>query len=312
MFFTIGLPITKGEFLKSTIESIINQSFDDFEVIFQNNASTPEKRAKILDIIVPFLSDPRFKYYENETLLPIYDNFNKVLKNASGEYFIILSDDDKLTPDCLYNFNKLINLNKEVYVYHCRVKLINENDKLIEYSPLCNAFETLPDYLYHRLTAKRVQFLSDFVVNTSQLKAIGGFPVFPLGWGLDDLTWYLLAENGIAYTDYIGLEYRVISNNFSNSKQNFRKRLDDIVFFHEQLDKITSSEAFLSKSIYPRDMVTKAIVKAHNKDYNYLFKMIAKSGSIFSMVNFFYSNKKKYNIKNTSLLYGFYSKYYKR
>ncbi|MFS2187013.1 glycosyltransferase family 2 protein [Mucilaginibacter sp. Mucisp84] len=311
MFFTIGLPVTKIGFLKNTIDSILNQSFSDFEVVIQNNASSPEDRIQIAELIENYLGDVRFKYYENDRLLPIYDNFNKVLSRSAGQYFLILSDDDNLTPDSLSNFYKLINSMPGLYVYHCRVKLINEKGEVTNYSPLCNNFETLPDFLYHRLTIKRLQFLSDFVVDTAKLKSIGGFPTFPLGWGMDDLTWYLLGEKGIGYISDIGLEYRVVTNNFSNSKQNFRLRLDDINFLYKQVSDISTSDIFTENSIYPLGMIKKAIDKAKNKAFSYLFKLMSKGCSSFYMTRFYLSNRKEYNIPYSALFYGFFNKFYK-
>ncbi|QTE40255.1 glycosyltransferase family A protein [Mucilaginibacter gossypii] len=311
MFFTIGLPVTKVGFLKNTIDSILNQSFSDFEVIIQNNALLPEDRKKIAGVVETYLVDNRFRYYENDTLLPIYDNFNKILSRSTGQYFMILSDDDNLTPDSLSNFYRLITSMPGLYVYHCRVKLINEKDEVTGYSPLCNNFETLSDFVYQRLTVKRQQFLSDFVVDTAKLKSIGGFPTFPLGWGMDDLTWYLLGENGIGYTSDIGLEYRVVTNNFSNSKQNFRLRLDDINFLYNQVADISTSDAFIGNSVYPSSMVKKAVDKAKNKAYSYLFKLMAKGCSSFYMIRFYLKNKREHNIPYTALFYGLFNKIYK-
>ena len=106
MKFTIAIPAYKRTFLKECIDSILAQTYKDFELIIINDAS-PED----LDSVVECYKDSRIRYYVNETncgALNVVDNWNKCLDYALGEYLILMGDDDKLLPYCLEEYVKMI------------------------------------------------------------------------------------------------------------------------------------------------------------------------------------------------------------
>ena len=67
-------------FLKESILSILNQTYQNFEIIFWDNLSTDKSKK----IIFSF-SDSRIKYYSSKTHLKLYKARNEALKNAKGE-----------------------------------------------------------------------------------------------------------------------------------------------------------------------------------------------------------------------------------
>ena len=93
---TIGIPIYNGEKnLREKINSILNQDFDDFELIISDNASTDSTKK----ICGEFLTkDKRIKFFSHEKNLGANWNFNFILNKASGEYFMWTAADDKILP----------------------------------------------------------------------------------------------------------------------------------------------------------------------------------------------------------------------
>jgi len=87
--------------------------------------------------------------------------------------------------------------------------VVDKDDKILGLSPLCNEYEDVLDFVWHRLKSFRLQFISDFLVKSDALREIGGFFYLPDAWGSDDFTWTLIAENGgIAYTSQPLFYYR--------------------------------------------------------------------------------------------------------
>jgi glycosyltransferase involved in cell wall biosynthesis len=96
---SIGLPVYNGEaYLASTIESILEQSFRDFELIISDNAST-DGTEEICRTIAE--RDPRVAYYRNDENVGAANNFNLTLARAEGEYFKWAAHDDRIAPDFL-------------------------------------------------------------------------------------------------------------------------------------------------------------------------------------------------------------------
>jgi glycosyltransferase involved in cell wall biosynthesis len=83
-------------YLQKTLESVRAQSYQHFEVIVSDN--DPEGSGRQ---VVEGFADPRFKYYANEENLGMKKSFNRSLQKSSGEYIVMIADDDPVYPDML-------------------------------------------------------------------------------------------------------------------------------------------------------------------------------------------------------------------
>jgi glycosyltransferase involved in cell wall biosynthesis len=76
-------------FLKESINSVINQTYKNWELIFWDNFSNDRSK----EILLKF-SDNRIKYYYAEKFTPLYEARNLAIKKASGEFISFLDTDD--------------------------------------------------------------------------------------------------------------------------------------------------------------------------------------------------------------------------
>lgn len=121
---SIGLPVYNGErYLRLSIESIIAQSFSDFELIISDNAST-DKTAEIYREFAR--KDPRIKCYRNEENLGAAANFNRVFNLARGKYFRWATADDLVAPDSLEHCVEVLDRQSEVVLSYAKTLLIDE------------------------------------------------------------------------------------------------------------------------------------------------------------------------------------------
>ena len=94
---SIAMPTYKGElFIRAAIESVLQQSFQDFELIISDDNSPDETQA-----IVESFEDPRIIYIRQDKNLGPEGNWNSCLSLARGKYFKLLPHDDLLRTDCL-------------------------------------------------------------------------------------------------------------------------------------------------------------------------------------------------------------------
>lgn len=96
---SIGLPVYNGEqFLGEAIDSILNQSFTDFELILSDNASTDGTaeicRSRVCD-------DDRVHYHRFRENVGATRNFNRVVELARGDYFKWAAHDDVHDTECV-------------------------------------------------------------------------------------------------------------------------------------------------------------------------------------------------------------------
>ena len=86
---TYNRPVT----LERTLNSIINQTYKNIEIIISDNGSTNQD---VKYVIEKFISDTRIKYYRQPVNKGPIFNFNFVLEKVTGEYFMKIADDDWL------------------------------------------------------------------------------------------------------------------------------------------------------------------------------------------------------------------------
>ena len=75
------------KFIETTIQSILNQTYSDFELIVFNNASSDGT-----DDFLNSIDDKRIKVYRNEELVPLYKARNLAVEKANGKFIAFCSN----------------------------------------------------------------------------------------------------------------------------------------------------------------------------------------------------------------------------
>jgi len=96
------------KFLKRTIESVLEQHFDNYEIVITDDS--PEDSVK--ELVKEYLPNDRIKYHRNEIRLGSPENWNASVKMAQGEYIKILHHDDWFaSPNSLAKFVEMLDSN---------------------------------------------------------------------------------------------------------------------------------------------------------------------------------------------------------
>ena len=201
--FSVTIPAYKDKFLKDTIDSVLAQTYPNYEVVIVNDASPYD-----LDSIVNLYDDRRIRYFKNEKncgAKDVVDNWNICLSHATGEYLICMGDDDKLTPRCPQEFADLIEKYPDLDLYHARSEIIDDDSNFV-----C-LLEERPEWesVYSLIYNPRNSHLGDFLFKTETLRKNGGFYKLPYGWQSDDISAFMAAaSHGVANTKEVGFQYR--------------------------------------------------------------------------------------------------------
>ncbi|HUQ67215.1 MAG TPA: glycosyltransferase family A protein [Flavitalea sp.] len=83
-------------YLHKTLVSISLQTYSNFEVVVSDNDVEQTARE-----VVENFKDNRFKYFPNEANLGMKKSFNRSLQRSSGNYIVMIADDDPVYPDML-------------------------------------------------------------------------------------------------------------------------------------------------------------------------------------------------------------------
>jgi len=126
---SIGVPTYNGgSFIRECLNSIRNQTFEDFEVIISDNASNDQTS----DVCAEYAAqDKRFKHYRLEQNIPVTANFLRVCELSTAPYFIWRADDDLADRDHLDGlFEALSNAPSAVLAVSAVDRLIGEAEEL--------------------------------------------------------------------------------------------------------------------------------------------------------------------------------------
>ena len=127
---TIGLPVYNGEdFLTESLESLLGQTYDDFELIISDNAST-DRTAEICKQYAKV--DSRIRYIRQDYNIGLVRNEQFVMRQAAGELFKLAAHDDLYARDLLKKCIRALDANPKVVVAHCWEARIDAQGSVIE------------------------------------------------------------------------------------------------------------------------------------------------------------------------------------
>jgi glycosyltransferase involved in cell wall biosynthesis len=180
--FSIIIPnYNHARFLKKRIDSVLQQTFTDFEVIILDDCSTDDS-IEILDSY----KDHRITHriYNSENSQSPFSQWKKGLQLAKYDYIWIAESDDFCSPELLSSAYKVLNHDKEISLYYCDSNLMGENEEPF-YNTVQKYTHELDSALWdhdHQINGKTYvrKYLSkkNFILNASSV-------IFRRDYGLD-------------------------------------------------------------------------------------------------------------------------------
>lgn len=124
MKVSVLMPIynTKEEYLRTAIESILNQTYKDYEFLIYDDASNID-----LQSIVMSYNDERIIYKKFEKNQGISKIRNELVKDSRGEYLAIMDHDDISLPERFEKQVKLLDNNPNIGVVGCWHGFVGNN-----------------------------------------------------------------------------------------------------------------------------------------------------------------------------------------
>jgi glycosyltransferase involved in cell wall biosynthesis len=95
MKFSVLLPTRNGgRFLRDCIASVLDQPYDDMELVVSDNANTDQTAT----VVASFSGDPRLRSIRLEEPVSVTENWRIALEASKGDYVLMIGDDDCLLP----------------------------------------------------------------------------------------------------------------------------------------------------------------------------------------------------------------------
>lgn len=259
--YTVGITTyNRLDFLRESVSSVINQTFEDVDIIIGNDYQ--KKEVLFEDLGIHDCNKNRVRIINYPENLGEVGNLNELLANAEGEYFIWLADDDLFNLKLFESVNCVLEDSPELNVivpgcltgmnYNSSAKVNTSNYEVVD------GIKYLDNYLLgnYRLQGVYLIFKTDY------LKKIGGLPV------MSSFKTPYFCDGALAL--YPGLENRVGYVH------------EELVFFRlhpESLSYTTTdiTNFFEAEKNYVRKFINLFESNVDNKNFKILFHVFLKS-----------------------------------
>jgi len=212
---TILMPVYNGEkYLKKSIESILNQTFKDFEFLIINDSSTDNSEK-----IIKSYADPRIIFIQNEKNIGVTKTLNRGLELATGEYIARMDADDISLTKRLNKQIKFLEANPKIGICGTWIKTIGNIKGYIQKYPT-NPNEAKAQMLFYTPLAHPTVMMRKNILKRFNLKYDEN-----LRNGQDyDLWSRALKYTKISNLNKVLLLYRIHEKSESTKHSNFQKK----------------------------------------------------------------------------------------
>lgn len=195
-FFSVVIPAyNRANTIGRAISSVLEQSYQDFEVVVVDDGSTDSTKNVIQ--IVPS-NQVKYFYQSNKG---VSSARNLGVSNASGEYICFLDSDDIVMPDWLLYFKQEIdsNLSTDVVFCNCKVKRINGSEEVLN---------ALYPYKSYQKDESGIYLAGIFTIRRNLFSQIGGFDEGLKFGEFTDLGFRIKKyQPKVSFVNYIGMVY---------------------------------------------------------------------------------------------------------
>lgn len=198
MKYSFVLPAYKIDYLKDAIDSILAQSYTDYELIIVDDVSPDD-----IFSVVQKCKNNHIRFYRNQENIGkknLVKNWNKCIMHAKGDYIILASDDDLYHPSFLQQINKRVEEYPDVDIVRSRVNRIDSDGKITDIEQVYKSFLSFSEFVFY-WSKGIINCIANYAFKRTALLEAGGFVDMPCAWYSDDITVVNMSEKGIAITD---------------------------------------------------------------------------------------------------------------
>ncbi|RME21246.1 MAG: glycosyltransferase [Candidatus Zixiibacteriota bacterium] len=266
---SIGMPVYNGErYLEQTLECVLNQTFQDFELIISDNAST-DRTQEICEEAAR--RDSRIRYIRQPENLGAPANYNKVLEPARGTYFKWAAANDLFDGSLVEKCIGILETHPEVVLCYPRSRLIDgEGKSLGDYEDGLHIMQDSPSERFqHVLSHLRLSNALNGVFRLSALRACR-----PVGLYLSSDV-HLLAEMSLRGKFY-ELPETLFYRRMDQASSTVGRPQKELIAFHRPKDRSRSEATCWRLDLGHFEIVHRTPIQGKEKRrlYRYLLRKL--------------------------------------
>lgn len=220
----IIIPAYKSTFLAAALDSIVAQTCKNFNVYIGDDHS-PNNLAEIVEQYKDKLSLVYKRFESNLGGKDLVAQWERCIDMNQGEQWIwLFSDDDIMEPQCVEEFYRYINKNKNAKLIHFNIKPIDAEGKITSTPTHYPELLTAKQYLDGKLSIGKsvyISYIVEFIVHRDIFYSNGRFQNYDLAWGSDMISWIKFADaaHGIYTVPNAYVRWRSSGQNISTDER---------------------------------------------------------------------------------------------
>jgi len=126
---SVGLPVYNGEgYVRVAIDSILNQTLQDWELIICDNAST-DGTQRICEEYAA--RDSRLRYFGSPSNIGAANNYRRTLELSQGRYFKWIASDDYCGPEFLERCKRVLDDSPDIVICTTKASVVDQDGKIV-------------------------------------------------------------------------------------------------------------------------------------------------------------------------------------
>lgn len=293
----------KSKYIAQSIESVLNQTYEDFELIIIDDASTDNS----IDIIRSY-DDPRIRLLQNACNCGMVFSRNRGLEESEGTYIALLDADDISIKNRLEKEVFFLDNNKDIDVVFGSCQEIDENNNIKElyFNPLKNPYFIKAELMVNDVVPNGSCMYRKEFIDMHNIRYRDGY------WGMDDyLFWVECSLHGkITGMSEIFLYWRNTQENSTNTYMNKVEYKEKRKQKYAEIQRIAlEKNGFilneLDLALYNKFFSEENYKIIEQKDFSVLLKLIkdicfqARGKDNFKEIKQMYKKKFAFLVKNS-------------
>ena len=279
-------------YFKEALESALNQTYADIEIIVCDNASTDDTH-----VFMTSQADKRIKYIRHEKPVSYIDNFNSWLNTSTGDFVCYLTDDDKFEPAFVEKCVEPLVNDESILLVKTGSFIMNEKSVIVgDYLPYKHSTTSGMQFILDRINPRYSEFsmLCGYMFRKSDFIKVDGVlvPGEPASHAADDYLWFRMALLGgnVKYINEKLWHYRAHSSNMAvvHSLSDFKIFSNTftakvIALFDKHAGEIDKNILDYVRNEYGQDLNRTRVLNEINRN---------RKSSYFKALKFLFVNKK--------------------
>lgn len=284
-FFSIVIPTyNRAEFIEKTLKSVLEQTYEHYEVIVVDNCSTDNTE----EVLRPYIESNRIRFIKHDENYERARSRNTGMAAARGDFVTFLDSDDLMYPDNLKDAASFALKNPDLKCFHNLYDFVDENGRVVwhyTFPPLKNQIKAIA-------LGNFMSCIGDFIHR--EIYQNYRFDTNPVVTGAEDWDFWLrvLADYKVGRIEKINsgvVQHGGRSVNTQNIS-NLQKGLQYVVNKLKTDPHLAQTYRPYLKRIEANSLVYLAILsntsRVHKQALRYLYRALSKDFSVLATARF--------------------------